>query len=174
MRASERDRPRLHVHPEHGWLNDPNGVCRIDDKYHVFYQHNPAGPVQADMHWGHASSPDLLTWTTRPVALSPRPGGPDAGGSWSGCIVDDHGVPTAACTGVRASAQDAGVTLSRSDRTLQVWTGEDRRQVGMPADAAITDLRDPFLFDHAGHRYAVQGAGRPTGSPRCCCTAATT
>lgn len=102
VRASERDRPRLYVHPEHGWLNDPNGVCRIDDTYHVFYQYNPAGPVQADMHWGHASSPDLLTWTTRPVALSPRPGGPDAGGCWSGCIVDDHGVPTAVYTGVRA------------------------------------------------------------------------
>lgn len=65
------------------------------------------------------------------------------------------------------------MTLSRSDRTLQIWTGEHRWQVGMPADPAITDVRDPFLFDHAGHRYAVQGAGRRPGRRRCC-TAATT
>ena len=32
-------RPRLHIMPPRGWLNDPNGVCRIDDRYHVFYQH---------------------------------------------------------------------------------------------------------------------------------------
>ena len=58
------DRPRLHIHPERGWLNDPNGLCRIDGTYHVFFQYNPAAPVHDDIHWGHVSSTDLLNWTT--------------------------------------------------------------------------------------------------------------
>ena len=58
-----RDRPLLHIHPRSGWLNDPNGLCRIDGTYHVFFQHNPAAPVHADIHWGHVSSTDLLHWT---------------------------------------------------------------------------------------------------------------
>src|SRR6478609_1680596 len=96
----ERDRPRLHIHPEHGWLNDPNGLCRMDGIYHVFYQYNPDGPFHDNICWGHASSPDLLTWTAEPIALRPNPTGSDRDGCWSGCVVDEHGVPTAVYTGV--------------------------------------------------------------------------
>lgn len=160
------DRPRLHIHPERGWLNDPNGVCRIDGTYHVFFQYNPAGHVHDDIHWGHVSSPDLLHWTTEPVALAPSPDGPDWGGCWSGCIVDDGGVPTAVYTGIRTTAHDAGVTLSRSDRTLRDWTGDAEWRVGTPEDPEISDVRDPFVFTHEGRRYAVQGAGRFGGSPQ--------
>ena len=71
------------------------------------------------MHWGHVSSADLLTWTEEPIALRPRPGTVDAAGCWSGCVVDDGGVPTAVYTGVPTSAFDAGVVLARSDRTLR-------------------------------------------------------
>jgi beta-fructofuranosidase len=164
--AVDTDRPRLHIHPDHGWLNDPNGLCRIDGIYHVFFQHNPAGPYHDDIHWGHVSSPDLLHWSATSVALAPTPDGPDRGGCWSGCIVDDEGVPTAVYTGVRADARDAGVTLSRSDRSLCEWVADDDWRIGTPDDPAITDVRDPFVFVHAGRRYAVQGAGRRGGSPQ--------
>src|SRR3954451_16630658 len=134
-----RDRPQLHIHPDRGWLNDPNGLCRIDGTYHVFYQFNPGAPVHGDIHWGHASSRDLLRWTSEPVALHPRAGGPDAGGCWSGCVVDDGGVPTAVYTGVLDSAQNAGVTLARSDRTLREWTTDREWRVGVPDDPEISD-----------------------------------
>ena len=90
--------PGLHIRPARGWLNDPNGVCRIDGRYHVFFQFNPAAPVHSDVHWGHVSSTDLFTWTEEPIALRPRPGTVDAAGCWSGCVVDDDGVPTALYT----------------------------------------------------------------------------
>src|SRR3954469_5097861 len=89
------DRPRLHIHPERGWLNDPNGLCRIDGTYHVFFQYNPHAPVHGNVHWGHVSSSALLYWTEQPLALYPRTAQIDAAGCWSGCIVDDGGVPTA-------------------------------------------------------------------------------
>lgn len=163
---TDRNRPRLHIHPDHGWLNDPNGLCRIDGTYHVFFQYNPAGPFQGDIHWGHVSSRDLLSWTTEPIALRPRTDGPDRGGCWSGCIVDDAGVPTAVYTGILDSPLNAGVTLSRSDRTLREWHSDNEWRIGVPEDPAITQVRDPFVFAHSGGRYAVQGAGGFDQSPQ--------
>lgn len=154
--------PVLHGRPPTGWLNDPNGCSRIDGTWHVFYQYNPDAPVHANIHWGHMSSPDLLRWRTEPVALAPRPGGPDAGGCWSGCLVDDDGVPTAVFTGVDASGSPSTV-LARSDRDVRVFTRDEAPVAGLPRDPALTDVRDPFVFTHRGRRWAVQGAGASGG-----------
>ncbi len=74
-------------------MNDPNGPFLHHGRYHVFYQHNPDAPVHGNIHWGHASSPDLVRWEHHPVALTPTPGGPDEAGCWSGCVVDDGACP---------------------------------------------------------------------------------
>ena len=163
--AEDPSFPALHIRPRRGWLNDPNGICRIDGRYHVFFQYNPNAPVHGDVHWGHVSSADLLGWREEPVALRPRPGAVDAGGCWSGCVVDDDGVPTAVYTGVPHTAADAGVVLARSDRTLREWRQDDRLQAGPPDDPGLSEARDPFVFTAYGHRYAIQGAGSTTGAP---------
>lgn len=166
LRSDDIARTRLHVQPPSGWLNDPNGACRIDGVYHVFYQHNPAGPDHSNIHWGHASSPDLVHWTEEPIALIPSPGGIDEQGCWSGCIVDDGGVPTAVYTAVHDGPHNAVVGLARSDRTLQSWLQDPVGKIGNPDDPSIAEVRDPFIFTHQGKRYAVQGAGHPYGSPQ--------
>ncbi|MCW2810649.1 MAG: putative glycoside hydrolase [Friedmanniella sp.] len=158
--------PALHIRPPSGWLNDPNGVSRIDGIYHVFFQYNPDQPVHGDIHWGHVSSPDLVHWTEEPVALVPRTGGVDAAGCWSGCVVDDHGVPTAVYTAVPDHAGNAVVALARSDRDLRSWRQDPRAIVPTPDDPAIEDVRDPFVFTHGGRRFAVQGAGHRHGRPQ--------
>ncbi|WP_162458632.1 glycoside hydrolase family 32 protein [Pseudactinotalea suaedae] len=154
--------PALHGRPPTGWINDPNGCSRVDGTWHVYYQHNPGAPVHTDIHWGHMSSPDLLRWTTEPIALAPRPDGPDAGGCWSGCLVDDDGVPTAVYTGVDDDRRPSTV-LARTDREARVFTRDEPPVAGLPRDPAITDVRDPFVFSFRGHRWAVQGAGAPGG-----------
>lgn len=159
-------RPQLHVQPARGWLNDPNGLCRIDGRYHVFYQHNPAGPYHGDIHWGHASSSDLIHWVAEPIALAPVPGTINQNGCWSGCVVDDDGTPTAVYTAVHDGPHNAVVGLARSDRTLREWAQDPIGKIGNPDDPAISQVRDPFVFVHHGRRYAVQGAGDPSGSPQ--------
>lgn len=64
-------RPRHHFSPASGWINDPNGLIRVDGVYHLFYQANPHGIVHGPMHWGHATSTDLANWTEQPIALYP-------------------------------------------------------------------------------------------------------
>lgn len=152
--------PVLHGRPPTGWINDPNGCGRIDGVWHVFYQLNPAAPTHGLIHWGHMSSPDLVRWTTEPVALAPRADGPDSAGCWSGSLVDDAGVPTLVYTGVVDTSLHSSVMLARSDRDLRTFTRDEPPAAGMPADPSFTDVRDPYVFTVDGHRFAVQGAGR--------------
>ena len=71
MRA-DPDRPVMHFSPIRQWMNDPNGLCKVNDTWHMFYQFHPAGTDWGPMHWGHATSGDLFNWTHLPVFLHPE------------------------------------------------------------------------------------------------------
>lgn len=64
-------RPAYHFSPKNGWMNDPNGLVYLDGTYHLFFQHNPDSNVWGPMHWGHATSADLVHWTEQEIALFP-------------------------------------------------------------------------------------------------------
>lgn len=69
--ASDRHRPIYHyVNPE-GVLNDPNGLCYWQGRWHLFYQAYP--PEDPRQHWGHAVSDDLIHWRDLPYAIYPHP-----------------------------------------------------------------------------------------------------
>ncbi|MBM2622023.1 glycoside hydrolase family 32 protein [Actinoplanes sp. LDG1-06] len=146
-------------------MNDPNGCFFAGGRYHVFFQHNPDAPVHAAIKWGHMSSADLVTWQPEPVALVNRPGEPDAYGCWTGCVVDDDGVPTAVYSAVNGNRPLAGVLLARGDRSMRTWQQTSSLVVGPPRDPTVSQVRDPYVFEAFGHRYAIQGAGRGDGQP---------
>lgn len=64
-------RPQFHFSPEEKWMNDPNGMVYHKGVYHLFYQYYPDDIVWGPMHWGHATSKDLVHWRHRPIALFP-------------------------------------------------------------------------------------------------------
>lgn len=68
---SEKYRPIFHFTPPAGWMNDPNGMVFYDSTYHLFYQHYPDSTVWGPMHWGHATSENLIDWEHRPIAIYP-------------------------------------------------------------------------------------------------------
>ncbi|MBZ9644010.1 glycoside hydrolase family 32 protein [Streptomyces sp. PSKA30] len=163
--------PRFRVRPPANWINDPNGPFRWRGRHHLFYQHNPDAPVHTNVHWGHVSSADLVHWEHHPIALSPTPGGPDEAGCWSGCVVDDDGVPTAVYTGVDRQHTGLGsICLARAlmpeDETLTDWRSLPTPVVtGPPAGLDVVMFRDPFVFRSGGRRWALVGAGHADGTP---------
>jgi len=69
--SADPHRPLYHyVNPE-GTLNDPNGLCFWQGRWHLFYQGYP--PEDPRQHWGHAVSDDLIHWRDLPYALYPNP-----------------------------------------------------------------------------------------------------
>ena len=100
-------RTAAHFEPFEHWMNDPNGLCRFQGRYHLFFQYNPYGFGWDNMHWGHAVSRDLVHWTHLPIFLEPQPelhtDETIVGGAFSGSAVpvDEHDNP---CKGDEAHA----------------------------------------------------------------------
>ena len=67
----EQYRPQIHFSPMQHWINDPNGMVYYNGIYHLFFQYNPYSSVWGPMHWGQATSKDLIHWKQQPIAIYP-------------------------------------------------------------------------------------------------------
>lgn len=64
-------RPNFHFTPKSGWMNDPNGMFFYKGLFHLSFQYYPDDTVWGPMHWGHATSKDMITWKEEKIALYP-------------------------------------------------------------------------------------------------------
>jgi len=69
--ADDPFRPAYHFSSPEAQLNDPNGLCFWQGRWHLFYQARPA--EDGRWHWGHAVSDDLIHWRDLPYAIYPNP-----------------------------------------------------------------------------------------------------
>jgi fructan beta-fructosidase len=67
----DKHRPQFHFSPKRFWMNDPNGMIYYNGTYHMFFQYYPEKTVWGPMHWGHATSKDMIRWQEQPIALYP-------------------------------------------------------------------------------------------------------
>ena len=155
-------RPRFHFMPPKNWMNDPNGLIQLHGVYHLFYQYNPNGAYWGDMHWGHATSNDLVHWRHLPVALAPIPGGPDKDGVFSGCCRLNNGVPTIFYTGVSPETQN----VITANGTLTEFQRSPANPViaHPPSGLAVTAFRDPFVWREGDEWMMAIGSGLKDGN----------
>lgn len=145
-------RPALHFTARRNWLNDPNGLVYAGGAYHLFYQHNPFANEHGYMSWGHATSPDLLHWTEREVALPWTERHDVFSGSavmdWrntsgAGQPGDPHPPLVAMYTGSRDGRQAQYLAFSRD--AGRTWLP----RLDAVLDEGKQDFRDPKTFWHA-------------------------
>ncbi len=158
--SETRQRPRVHFTAQHGWTNDPHGILRVDGRFHMFFQYNPAGVTWNEAcHWGQAVSDDLIRWTEVDVALAPAP---DEIGCWSGSAVVDSEGPVLAYTRVAHDDWGRGaVALARPTEPMASWVRRPLESVldGPPEGYDIIAFRDPQLRPRGDGWVAVIGAG---------------
>lgn len=171
--AHDAQRPEYHFLAPHNWMNDPNGPIWWKGNYHLFYQMNPHAAVWGDMHWGHATSKDMVHWKHLPIALAPTPGGPDSEGCFSGSAVVRDGVPTFLFTGVQNSSPELATIRDGNNKlreTQMVATAEDDQLLhwkkletpviaSPPKGMEITGFRDPCPWQEADGWYLAVGSG---------------
>lgn len=151
-------RPRFHFTAPGGWLNDPNGLAHWDGVYHLFYQYNPLAAAHHRIHWGHATSRDLVHWRDEPVALVPGTDGPDRDGCWSGVLVDDGGTPTLVYSGRHGERELPCVATGSPD--LRSWRKDPANPViAAPPREDITAFRDHCVWRENGKWRQLVGSG---------------
>ena len=164
--AEVRWRPRLHIAPPIGWLNDPNGLCQYQGLYHAFYQFSPFQPEGGLKFWGHCTSRDLLHWTFEGAPLAPdQP--EDCHGVYSGSALVENGSMHLYYTGnVKETGDHDFINTGRRSSTMLAISRDGRTveakellmtQNDYPADLTC-HVRDPKIWKQEGIYYMVQGA----------------
>jgi beta-fructofuranosidase len=167
--ARDPRRPQYPLLPPANWLNDPNGPTFWRGQYHMFYQYavDPAG--SSPKLWAHAVSPDMVHWRHLPIALEPTPGGPDAGGVWTGSALADGDRVAMFYAAVVPAPKDQQTTPGlRESQCLAYGSGPDlTRWTKVPAAVipasppglTITGFRDPTPWRDGDHTYMAIGSG---------------
>lgn len=155
-------RPRFHLTPRVGWMNDPNGFCYYQGAYHLFYQYYPYDTVWGPMHWGHAVTTDLLHWDYLPCALAPDTDA-DAKGCFSGTAVP---TPDGRLMLLYTGVQQTGPKPEDVNQLqcLAVGDGTDfvkdaaNPVIGadlLPKGGSAVDFRDPKIWYEDGRYHCV-------------------
>jgi len=165
----ETYRPRFHFSPEYGWMNDPNGMVYLDGEYHLFYQYNPYGAMWGNMHWGHAVSTDLVSWTYLPTPIAPDTLGAIFSGSAVIDVNNSAGFGKNAMVAIFTSAGKVQAqSIAYSTDKGRTFTKYAHNPV-LP-NPGITDFRDPKVsWNEISHQWIMTLATKQTitffGSP---------
>ena len=152
----DKHRPYYHFISPEGKLNDPNGLCFWNGKWHLFFQAYP--PEDPRQHWGHAVSSDLIHWRDLPYAIYPGIERMSFSGStWvekDRVIAMYHGV-------------DAGNMVAISDDPLLLnWKKISDKAVIAPPDPSeglLYSPWDPNIWEKGDKYYSLMGGNLYNG-----------
>ena len=160
MHMEQNWRQSQHIEPSGGWLNDPNGLCYADGKYHVFYQYTPEDAEgKGKRCWGHlVSTDDAKSWDHTGIAI--RPDIPeDADGVYSGSAVVKDGVIHIFYTGNVEHPERAAYQIHITTEDGQVM---GTKHVILSKEDypewCTHDVRDPKVWIEGGEWHMVLGA----------------
>lgn len=148
---TEKYRPQFHFSANTGWIGDPDGTVRYNNKYHLFW-------------WGHAVSGDLVYWKEKSW---PMQGNNSTFDYYSGSVVVDTKNTGGFKTGTYAPMvaiftnhnKTTGLeapALSISNDYLSDYTNFYLYNSGNPVMPLANGFRDPSVFwDAANNQWVM-------------------
>lgn len=156
--AQDDWRPRFHLAPPHGLMNDPNGLVYHDGLYHVFYQWNPDACSHGAKHWGHFISADLVHWRALPAALAPDTEY-ESHGCYSGsAVVEDGGIALLYTGNARSDDGGRSSTQCLAHSSDGVSFAKLGPVIPLPPDGHTAHFRDPKVWREGDSWFMVVGA----------------
>ena len=166
LETTRNDRwyPKFHIASNGGWINDPNGLCRYNGRWHVFYQLHPHGTQWGPMHWGHVSSDNMVDWHREPIAFAPSLEQERHGVFSGSAVIGDDGKPWIFYTGHRwANGKDntggdwqVQMLAKPNDDELKTFTKEGMI-IDCPTDEVDHHFRDPKVWKTGDTWYMTFG-----------------
>lgn len=152
--AKDRWRPAYHFTSPESTLNDPNGLCVWQGRWHLFYQGYPLEDRRRP-HWGHAVSDDLIHWRDLPYAIHPGP----ENRCYSGTTLVERDRVIAMYHGTEVG----NMVAVAADPLLLNWTKRTGHAV-IPLKAAdaipgCQCIFDPCIWKHGDWYYSLSGHG---------------
>lgn len=153
------EKPRYHYKPEHGWINDPNGLVYFKGYYHIFYQHIPnCETPQGNMHWGHARTKDFTEWEELPIALYPDKEY-DNYGCWSGTAIVKDDILYLFYASVHDTEKIQTVSVAYSEDGINFTKYKNNPVIDRYPEDGGPDFRDPAVCCIDGSYYCVMATG---------------
>lgn len=178
----DRYRPQYHAIPPATWMNEPHSPFYYNGKYHVMYQHNPAGPYWSQIRWGHLVSDDMVHWKAVKDAVVPTAGICPEGVWTGGACIGPDGTPwlaiTAGTTQTSWSGQNIAFAHAKdpTDPYLTEWVVEETVVIAQPSDDSQGErdqFRDPFVWRDGDTYYLMVSTSVPgRGGSACIYTSA--
>lgn len=152
--ACDPYRPQYHFSPPGGHMNDPNGLCQWQGRWHLFYQRREEASKR--VHWAHAFSDDLLRWRDLPLALYPDNGEKD-------CYSGQTWVEPDRVVAIYHGTRSGNAVATASDPLLLNW-GKHPANPVIPLPPPREDGRPYRVFDPCiwkeedGFYYSLSGS----------------
>ena len=144
-------RPLYHFSSPENYMNDPNGLCQWQGRYHMFYQFRPVGVDR--VHWGHTVSDDLIHWRDLPMALYPDVERDCFSGQ---ALVEEDRV-----IAIYHGTQSGNAIATASDPLLLNWAKHPNNPVIQGTNQAAGDagyrVFDPCIWKENDGYYSISG-----------------
>ena len=158
-------KPKFHLAPPTGWLNDPNGLCLVENTRHIFFQYTPDNPYGGNKYWGHYETEDFVNYKYTGIFLSPDIK-EDINGVFSGsAYVEDDTMYIYYTGNVEHPGNFDYIREGREGNTLLVTSKDgivasEKRCILRNSDypsSLSNHVRDPKVFFENGSYYMVLG-----------------
>lgn len=156
------DRPRFHLVPASGWINDPQRPIWINNRWNIWVLYNAGYPTEGGTAWRHYVSLDLTNWIDCGVSIPKYTN--QYGDVWTGSTVIDHNNTAGYGAGslIALMTMPCDTASGKQNQSTALWYSKDDGktftfgsivQPNFPGNNAT--FRDPSVFWHAPSKQWV-------------------